>query len=252
MKSSLLIKLLAWGIALSLVALPIIGVLSGHFAADRWPLRSLHLKAEFVHVDADQIRGAIKDQAGKGFFALDLKKVRSAVMALPWVARVDASKHWPDALELTVYEQVPFAHWGEGRLVSSSGDIFNVPDGATVSGLPRLDGPDDRVAEVLAFHSSCRRLFSTAGLVVSEVGLSARGGWQVTLANGVVIEIGSEETETRLRRFTDIWPRIAAGHAVPAAIDLRYENGFSVRWNDNPNPVTTPAGAAPATLINRA
>ena len=68
----------------------------------------------------------------------------------------------------------------------------------------------------------------------------------------MVVQIGSEETETRLRRFTDIWPRIAAGHAAPEAIDLRYENGFSVRWNDNPNPVSAPAGATPATLVNRA
>lgn len=252
MRGSALIKLLAWTIALSLVALPIIGVLSGRFAADRWPVRSLHLKAEFAHVDAEQIRGAIKDQAGKGFFALDLKKVRSAVMVLPWVARVDVSKRWPDALELTVYEQVPFAHWGEDRLVSSSGDIFNVPEGAAVSGLPRLDGPDDRVNDVLAFHSKCLRQFSGTGLAVAEIGLSARGGWQVTLTNGVVIEVGSEETDSRLRRFTDIWSRIAVGHAVPAAIDLRYENGFSVRWNDSANPVSTPAGAASATLVNRA
>ena len=252
MRGSALIKLLAWTIALTLVALPIIGVLSGRFAADRWPVRSLHLKAEFAHVDADQIRGAIKGQAGNGFFALDLKKVRSAVMALPWVARVEVRKRWPDALELTVYEQVPFAHWGTDRLVSSSGEIFEVPEGAAVGGLPLLDGPDERVNDVLAFHAKCLRQFSGTGLTVSEVGLSARGGWRVTLANGVVIEVGSEEIDSRLRRFTDIWSRIAVGHAAPSAIDLRSENGFSVRWNDNSIPVSTPVGAAPASLVNRA
>ncbi|MEO6075456.1 MAG: cell division protein FtsQ/DivIB [Dokdonella sp.] len=252
MKGGLLIKFLAWSIALGIVALPIIGVLSGHFAADRWPVRSLQLKAEFAHVDADQIRGAIADEAGKGFFALDLKRVRAAVMSLPWVGRVDASKHWPDTLQLTVFEQLPYARWGNDRLVTTSGDLFSVPDISVAQGLPQLNGPDDRVADVLAFHVRCLRQFSGSGLVVREVRLSGRGGWQVLLANDVVIDVGSEETDSRLERLTAVWPQIAAGHAAPAAIDLRYENGFSVRWNDAAAPTSTPAGATPTTPVNKA
>src|SRR5690606_29238321 len=34
-------RVLAWGIAVTLVALPIVGVLNGWFAADRWPVRQL-------------------------------------------------------------------------------------------------------------------------------------------------------------------------------------------------------------------
>lgn len=252
MRGGMLIRFLAWGVALGIVALPIIGVLSGNFAADRWPVRSLQLKAEFAHVDADQIRGAIAAEAGKGFFALDLKRVRAAVMALPWVGRVDASKHWPDTLQLTVFEQLPYARWGNDRLVTTAADLFSVPDMATVRGLPQLSGPDDRVAEVLAFHVRCLRQFSGSGIIVNEVRLSGRGGWQVLLDNDVVIDVGSEETDARLQRLTEVWPQIAAGGAAPAAIDLRYENGFSVRWIEAAPSTSTPAGAISTTSINKA
>lgn len=252
MKGGLLIKFLAWSIALGMVALPIIGVLSGRFAADRWPVRSLQLTAEFAHVDADQVRSAIAAEAAKGFFALDLKRVRAAVLALPWVGRVDASKRWPDTLELTVFEQLPYARWGDDRLVSSSGDVFSVPDMTAVQGLPQLSGPDDRVADVLAFHVRCLRQFSGSGLVAREVRLSGRGGWQVLLDNAVVIEVGSEKTDARLQRLTEVWPQIVAGRAAPTAIDLRYENGFSVRWSDAAPPMSTPAGATSTTPVNKA
>lgn len=251
MRGGLLVKLLAWGIALSLIALPIVGVLSGRFAADRWPLRTLKLKAEFEHINAEQIRTAVAAQAGKGFFALDLGAVRNAVAELPWVARVEASKRWPDTLELTVYEQLPYARWGDTRLVSQAGELFTIPGMAAVQGLPQLSGPDDRLGDVLEFYAGCLRRFSGTGLVVNEVRLSGRGGWQLLLANGVVIDVGSENIDARLRRLLDIWPRLAAGRAAPASIDLRYENGFSVFWNDIPIPAPAPTGPAPAAPVNR-
>ena len=89
------LKLVAWGVALTLVALPILGVLNGWFAAERWPVRYLKVDAEFNHVSAEQIRAATAAHLGTGFFALDLDRVRASVAALPWVERVEVRKRWP-------------------------------------------------------------------------------------------------------------------------------------------------------------
>jgi cell division protein FtsQ len=72
----------------------------------------LELRAEYAHVSAEQIRAAVSNHLGKGFFALELADVQDAVAKLPWVERVEARKHWPDTLSLTVYERRPFARWG--------------------------------------------------------------------------------------------------------------------------------------------
>src|SRR5215813_9385297 len=53
MTGRLLLKTIAWGIAISLVLLPVVGVLNGWFAADRWPVRYLRVDAEFNHVSAE-------------------------------------------------------------------------------------------------------------------------------------------------------------------------------------------------------
>jgi len=240
MKSSFLLKLLAWGIALTLVALPIVGVLNGWFASDRWPVAKLGVRAEFNHVSAEQIRAAAQPLLGDGFFAVKLHEVRAAVAKLPWVERVEARKRWPDAIELIVFEQQPYARWGEERLVNRRGEIFTVAGATGLQGLPRLTGPDDRLADVLQFYADCLKEFTGSGLVIDAVTLSSRGGWKLDLASGAEIELGREDARPRLKRFLDVWPRLAGAHAGPPAyVDLRYENGFAMRW---PEPAASPAG----------
>lgn len=231
MRGSFLLKLIAWGIAITLVALPIVGVLNGWFASDRWPVTKLDVRAEFNHVSAEQIRAAVAPHLGEGFFAIDLADARAAVAKLPWVERAEARKRWPDAIELTVYEQQPYARWGSDRLINRHGKVFSVAGAEGLQGLPELSGPDDRLDDVIRFHADCLKEFSGSGLIVTAVALSPRGGWRLTLANGASIEVGRDQPRERLKRFLDAWPKLAAGrNDTPAYVDLRYANGFSLRW----------------------
>jgi cell division protein FtsQ len=248
MKGGVVAKLLAWGIALTLVALPILGVLNGWFASDRWPVTRLSVNAEFNHVSAEQIRAAAQSQLGKGFFALDLDDVRDAVAKLPWVERAEVRKRWPDTVDLLIYEQQPYARWGGQRLVNRQGRLFSVAGAEGLQGLPRLAGPDDRLDDVLRFYADSQREFSGSGLVIDAVTLSPRGGWRIELVSGTVIELGRTDAQPRLQRFLDVWPRLAGSHPQsPAYVDLRYANGFSMRWQD-----VVPVAPAPAVVSRTA
>lgn len=224
-------RVLAWGIAVTLVALPIVGVLNGWFAADRWPVRQLAVHGGFDHVSAEQIRATASLHLREGFFAVDLDALRNAVARLPWVERVEARKRWPDTIELTVREQQPWVRWGEDRLVNRRGELFAAPGAAAVQGLARLSGPDERLAEVLAFYVECLDAFAKSGLAVAGLHLSPRGSWRLDLGNGTRIEIGREHPRERLARFLDVWPKLGAGQpGPPVSVDLRYSNGFALRW----------------------
>ena len=224
-------RLLAWALALALVALPIVGVLNGWFAADRWPVTRLSVQAEFDHVSADQIRAAAQPHLGQGFFAIHLGPLRDAIAKLPWVERVEARKRWPDTVDLVVYEQQAYARWGADRLVNRHGKLFAAAGAGGLQSLPRLSGPDDRVDDVLRFYADCQREFTGSGLVVNAIDVSPRDGWRIGLASGTTIELGREQREERLRRFLDVWPRLASSHVQPpTAIDLRYANGFAASW----------------------
>lgn len=225
------LKLLAWSIALALVVLPVIGVLNGWFAAERWPVKYVEVEAEFDHVSAEQIRGAAATRLGAGFFAIKLDDVRAAVAALPWVERVEVRKRWPDTVVLRVSEQRPVARWGAQRLVSAGGDLFSAPGSDTIQGLPQLDGPDDSLTEVVDFYTACQRAMSGSGLTLSGATLSARGSWKLVLVDGAQLMIGREDADTRLQRFLAVYPRLASGHrGTFERADLRYTNGFAIQW----------------------
>ena len=238
------IRLVAWCLAIALVALPIVGVLRGWFAASRWPVTQLMVQAEFKHVSADEIRAAVRPRLGKGFFALDLDAVQKAVAALPWVESAEARKRWPDTLQLRIYERQPFARWNDKQLISRQGLVFDAPGANDTSALPDLRGPDARLAEVVSFYAETQKAFAGTHLQINGVALTERGSWSVSTANGAQIVIGDrDQAGRRLRRFLDVYPQLIADHADGFAYaDLRYTNGFAVRW---PQAAAANAGGSP-------
>lgn len=236
------VRLLAWCLAVTLVALPIVGVLRGWFAADRWPVTQLTVQAEFKHLTAADVRAAVLPNVGKGFFALSLDKVQKAVAALPWVESVEARKRWPDTLMLRIYERQPFARWNDKQLISRQGLVFDAPGAEGIGALPLLQGPNDRLAEVVSFYAETQKAFAGARLRIAGVALSERGSWSLTTAGGAQIVIGDrDQAGRRLRRFLDVYPQLMAGRTGGFVYaDLRYTNGFAVRWPE------TPAGASAA------
>jgi cell division protein FtsQ len=240
-------RLVAWCLAIALVALPIVGVLQGWFAANRWPVTQLTVQAQFKHVTPADIRAAVLPRLGKGFFALNLDAVQKAVAALPWVESAEARKRWPDTLILRVYERQPFARWNDKQLISRQGMVFDAPGASDTDTLPDLRGPDDRLAEVVSFYAETRKAFAGTHLQITGVALTERGSWSVTTATGAQIVIGDrDQAGRRLHRFLDVYPQLMAGRSDGFAYaDLRYTNGFAVRWPQPP--VGTHAGGSPRT-----
>lgn len=235
MKGAASVRIAAWSIALVLIALPVVGVLEGWFAAARWPVRELQVHATFQHVSSSEVQAAVRPALRAGFFAIDLDRVRDAVAALPWVGRVEVSKHWPDALDITITEIRALAHWGSGAVLDADGRVFKAPGAEAMVGLPHFDGPTDRSAEVLAFYRIAQADFSAHGFRVTGVDLSASGSWTLVLDGGSRVIVGDDAPDRRLARFVAALPVLMRGHGNGFVYaDLRYSNGFAMRWPDPP------------------
>ena len=226
-----LVRVLAWSIAVALVGLPLVAVLNGWLAADRWPIQRLQVTAEFARVNAEQVSSAVAGQTQVGFFALDTDAVHRAVMSLPWVAEVEVRKRWPDVLQLRIVEHHAVARWGASRLLSDRGELFAAPGSTLVQGLPELSGPDARLAEVVDFDIRARAALAGSGIQLRGVRLSPRGSWSLTLANGAKVLLGRTDSAQRLSRLGQYLPSLLASDGrVLERADLRYGNGFALRW----------------------
>jgi cell division protein FtsQ len=226
-------RLLGWTFALLLLAMPVVAVVNGWIGAERWPIRTLALQAPLKLVDEATLRATIAPMAQGGFFAVDPIAIRGAVAALPWVDRVDVRKRWPDRLEVRLTEHRPYAHWGDDRLLSEDGRLFERPAGEHAA-LPRFEADEGRVAEVLAFHREARPVLIRVGNDIRSLRLSARGGWSLTTLDGIEVELGRQDPLPRLSRFARLLPTLGrdpAGRVLQRA-DLRYTNGFALTWRE--------------------
>ena len=226
-----LARILAWTLAVALVALPVVAVVQGWIGAERWPLRTLRINDNLQQVDPDVVREAVLPYARQGFFAVRLDEARAAVARLPWVEQAEVSKRWPDVLEVRVSEHRPYARWGDERLLSQQGRVFPAADVDVPQGLPLLHGPDGRVEDVVELYQEASSLFAPAGYGVRALLLDNRGSWAMVLSNGTEVVIGSHQARIRMARFARLLPQLLQQKQLPLSrADLRYTNGFALTW----------------------
>lgn len=223
-------RLTAWILAIALVVLPVAAVLNGWIGGERWPMRHLRVSGEFHLVTDQQVRETVLPNVGNGYFAVNLEQVRKNIAALPWVKQVDVRKRWPDRLEVTVAEYKPLARWGEKKLLAENGEIFAIPEKATFK-LPLFVGPDSKTSDMMSFYSYAKPLFLSMGLQVQSIRLSARGSWNLSLSDGLEIEVGRGSPQQRLARFARLMSQIKTNDKRQLVrADLRYTNGFALSW----------------------
>ena len=203
----------------------------GIVAPDRWPIRWLEVNGEFQRVSAEQLRASLSPEMDTSFFTVDMNGLEQAAGRISWVSGVEVQKIWPDTVTVTVKEFEPVAHWNRGELVSSEGEVFSVPEADELQGLPWLQGPEERLGDVLSTWVAIDQSLASLGLEVSQLILDSRGSWALELNNGTQVYLGRNSTEERLQRLLSSWDALMEEQEVPPRdIDLRYTNGFAVAW----------------------
>ncbi len=202
---------------------------------DTLPIRAVQVKGEFRYLDKADLYAALGEPASGGFFNVDVRAVKLAAESLSWVDRASVRRVWPDSLRGRVVEQVPLARWrqadGSMALVNRRGELFAAVGTEALAQLPLFHAPAGAAEAVAARYQRLSVLLATLGMSVRELGLNQRRAWRLQLDNGVLLLLGRGGDEAVLDRFMRAWPLALAVHAEAIErVDLRYTNGFAVRW----------------------
>ena len=110
-------------------------------------------------------------------------------------------------------------------------EVFLPETAVELPGLPRLAGPQGLERRVLDSFLRIGRTLDPLGLQMTQLALDERRAWHVSLDSGVQLELGRVDGSRRLQRFVQAYPELFAGRMNELEyVDLRYSNGFSVRW----------------------
>lgn len=199
------------------------------------PLEAVELEGRLERVHGAAVREAVSVHAERGFFAVDVAAVREAVEALPWVAEARVRRIWPDRLGIEVTEHRPLARWEAGGVVSRGGVLFRPAPETIPEGLPTFQGPDALAGDMARRFRELGRTLEGAGLSLQGLAADRRRAWRLELNNGIEVVLGRDAWRDRLQRFLASWPETLQPMADRIkAVDLRYTNGFAVRWEGEP------------------
>jgi len=196
-----------------------------------WPVQSVRIEGEFRHLQRTDIQTIVEPLVGDGFFAMDVVAIQQRIQPLPWVDQVSVRRVWPDVLSIQVREQQPVAHWAARGFLNARAQAFEPQQAPELAQLPHFSGPEGYERRVLEMYGRMQALLKPLKLGVGSLQLDARRTWRVQLSNGLVLEVGRGHPVQRVARFVRVYPAIlAAGEGRVLSVDLRYSNGFAVRW----------------------
>lgn len=166
----------------------------------------------------DEQRAAVTETAGVSegtpLLQVDSRSVAQRVSAIPTVSEVRVVRGYPSTLRIEIVERQPavvVSIDGADHVFDRDGVDFdqsgNVPDGllrADLTGVS-LESAPTSVVEIVAIAESLRASTAARGAeqIVTKVASSTPQGFEVTLADGRVLEWGSsEQTQAKADAFS--------------------------------------------------
>lgn len=197
------------------------------------PIQTVKVEGAFRHLDENELQRAVSTRIHGGFFGVDIDAIRDAVAERPWVDSVQVRRMWPDRLYIHVTEHQPLARWGNNGLINVDGVWFGAEQAPFTRELPQLFGPKGFEQQLAQRYRTVSARLQPAGLRPVRLVVTERRAWQMTLDNGIQLRFGRGDVDALLERFARVYARVLSESAARiAAVDLRYTNGFAVRWKE--------------------
>jgi cell division protein FtsQ len=197
------------------------------------PVTSIVIAGEMPFTIRADIETAIDEINLGNFFNVDVNDIQEKVAGLPWVYSVSVRKKWPNELKIYVVDQTPIALWNGDFLINEYGKAFQADTQRLTHALPAFFGPEGSENIALDNFIDLSKLLRFSDLSIDELVLSERHSWQLTLNDGVMLNLGRENKIERVQRFMDVYPQIIKTKKENQQVDyvdLRYDTGLAVGW----------------------
>jgi cell division protein FtsQ len=197
------------------------------------PLTTIRIESPLKQLTQEDIRNAVRPHVTDGFMAVDVDEISKDLEALPWVATASVRREWPDLLVVKVDEQKAVARWSNGGLLNEHGDVFVPTNMQQWDSLPLLRGPTQSEKVLMKEYQAMQGMLAPLGLRISHLTMNERRAWSLNLEDGLLLRLGRRDMHTRLLRFVRVFAQVLkAKLKMIDSVDLRYTNGFAVRWRE--------------------
>jgi len=210
-------------------------------------LKVRHIEVEGLRaLAAQEIVAASGVRMNSSLQETDLAGVQRQIMTEPFVKSVNVSRHYPDALRISILEREPIASVSGGQMwyVDAAGVILpfrqsalNLPIISGIVGLQNSRAGDvvtnREISEAVEVLARARSIDSSLYHFISEVNMNHGG--DITLFSvdaGAPIILGRGGVAKKLYMLQAFWTNVVRARGVEElqSIDLRYDDQVVVRW----------------------
>ncbi|WP_045826101.1 cell division protein FtsQ/DivIB [Teredinibacter turnerae] len=200
------------------------------------PVSSISVKGEFSHLTKDYLQQVVIKQMNGDFVDLDLRSMRAALEAEPWVQTANVRRIWPDRLEILIQEQKPIARWGREGFINAQGRLIDVEDNSALAGLPVFYGPRSKSNEIAQTYLATAEILSTSGFGLMGIQVDETLSWRIYLTDNVELIIGQYDVLEKLNNFLLVYQNnLEEKKDQLARVDMRYDHGMAVSWKPKPD-----------------
>lgn len=197
-------------------------------------VEQVNIEGDINFISEQEVLGAVNNFISESLLLVDMAEIKNELELMPWIRSVMIRREWPDTMVLSVIEEKAIARWGDARLLNQDGAIIAPANIIGLEGLAILSGPLGSERQVMDQYQLFSQLLYQRGLKISELNLNERGAWNLTLANGVRINVGKSAVMEKMKRLVDfVKPALIEQMAAIESIDLRYTSGIAVKTKEN-------------------
>ncbi|MCU7798603.1 MAG: FtsQ-type POTRA domain-containing protein [gamma proteobacterium symbiont of Lucinoma myriamae] len=214
---------------------------------ENFPFKKVELVNQLENQKSKELQRMTGNMMNGGFFNINVNQLRADLLfRLPWVKSVSVRKVWPDKLLLKIIEHKPVARWlsveksnklNETQLISQNGIIFNPvltdKQERQFAKMTLLTGTKSNAEKVLTNCSHINKRLKQLGIGIKQCGMNERRSWKLKLSliNDLDLQLGKEKIMQKLERFINVFSgQLKQYLSSVESADLRYSNGFSVKW----------------------
>lgn len=203
-----------------------------------FPLKRVILVEPLRYADPHEVTDVVRAYGETDLLQVDVSRLVKEIAKLSWVEDVTIDKKWPDAIEVSLREREPVVRWGQKGFLDGNGVQFSLPDTAALQGLFTVRGPEGYEGFVLEHYRLFQPWLLSQGIAVESITLDPRLVWHAGIGNIDVI-LGRDHLSERLRKLAVVNRRVIEPYRTYIhSVDLRYQDGFSVRWKEGVTPKT--------------